>query len=142
LIALPNILAEGLEGVVRAGRAVRAVTFGYLVRLVFVRDEGVVRAGGGIQLEVSSRRTRKVTFRVGVVLNHLAHEPTIIDFFLEIPPAKPPFFQHIPFPPRTTKSVRRSDTLGSADLPPPTHRSNKILVAVLFAAGRFGTLFF
>jgi hypothetical protein len=107
-----------IEGVVRAARA---VTFGYL--------------------EVRSRRTRKVTFRIGSVLDHLAHEPTIIDFFLEIPPAKPPFFQHIPFPPRTTRSEKRSDILGIAELSRPKHRSHRILVAVLFTTERFGTLF-
>ena len=88
-----------IEGVVRAGRAVKAVTFAYL--------------------EVRSRQTRRVTFRIiiGSVLDHLAHERTIIDFFLEIPPARPPLFQHNPLPPRTTRSEKRSDTLGIAELP-------------------------
>jgi hypothetical protein len=84
-----------IEGVVRAGRAVRAVTFGYL--------------------EVRSRRTRRVAV--------LAPEPSRIDFFLEIPPAleftpgPPTFYQQLQFPPRTTRSERRSDTLRIAELP-------------------------
>jgi hypothetical protein len=63
-IALLNIIVALEGGVVRAGRAVRAVTFGYLVRLVCVCDEGVVGAGGGTKLEVLSRRTRKVAPKI------------------------------------------------------------------------------
>ncbi len=91
VIAPLNIIARLVleEGVVRAGRVVRAVKFGYLVRLVCVCDEGVVGAGGEIKLEVLSRRTRKVALRIGSVLNHLADEPPIIDFTVEIQPARP-----------------------------------------------------
>jgi hypothetical protein len=64
----------------------------------------------------------------------------MIDFFLDIPPAKPPFFQHLPrlpFPPRKT----RRDTPGMAGLTYPTYRSKRILVVVLFAAVHFITVF-
>jgi hypothetical protein len=81
--------------------------------------EGVVGAvpasGGGIKLEVLIRRTRKITFRIGSVLDHIAGESPLPAITVEVQPAIPRAFQHPQVPPRST--VTRGDTLQIAELP-------------------------